>query len=1312
MRDGTATLGKLATLLAQPHPADTPPTSPPSGPPGAGWGMSFLQRAELRQALFKLADDRDAATPDIVKLLARKPDLDVRDEGGKTALLRAAGAENAVMVKVLVDHGADVQAADAKGATALHAAAASPEDARIWPMASALLAAGADVNAQDVLGRTPLFSAASKAAVDILLEAGADVEHRDREGNTALACAALAWKPHALCALLERGADPQATDSAGRSVIDMVRDHWGLGEDVALPRQPAALADYIAWRDTGLRQDLFHLAGDRDAAPADMVKLLAHKPELDLRDEGGKTALLRAAGAENAGMVKVLVEHAADVQAADARGVTALHLAAAAPQDARSRPMVSALLAAGADVHAQNAFGLTPLFAAASKATVELLLDAGADIEHRDRSGNTPLTYAAMTWRPHAMRALLERGADPEAANLEGRCFIDMVRNHYGLDDDAALPREPAALAGYIARREADLLLALFHLADHPDAEVPGMLELPSGESDLDTPGRDGKTVLMHAARAENVDMVKKLVDQGADVNAADANGLTALHLAAASPDDERALLMVGGLLLKRADVHAQNVYGKTPLFMATSKYAIGLLLRAGADIEHRDRFGNTALTAAATPPNWKPHVMLALLEGGADPQATNPDGYSFLDLVRGRYGLGEDAPLPLDPAVLADYIAQREVEPSRRMATAPRVPAPALLAAPRKPLNSLPSGHKISLVDRPHAQIGELDPKDLDALSQALGFGPLRPPAGGGAAQCASIFHTLDAFVRDVSNEFADYDHEVLEHPGLLSGLSKREREELKDAMDITHMAVAAPRDLRGRFIMPCQWKIMFGGSQNLRDLRHDVLSGFGQTSSVDRAARRIGELLAKQLRRSDNQIRIELIAGGSMGGASAQTMLATLQNRTVLDKQPSMLLLDPQLLNNRQAARATRDGPLAVDYRLPRGVAISLDYIKEPHRGLMGIMKGPGGYTYPGLVHLKLGLTDTDGHDGAAPKTSGLPGMGYHTDFRQYGLALSRFIGTAPRPEAGPPGPGPSLLDVGWLPPIEEFDPKVRFADAEPDAGPSRAAAQPAPTADTGEGSQSAAATPGAREKQEREARQKDVARLNGAVGRLQALAILDPQRARQAIENRALPAEVLPTDVGLDGISVDDVFDLYEMYKEVNDEAAQAREAGPGGHVLGLSERFGKAVHGIDAARESFLGEAERAAMWAQAGVDPGQPSSEPAPAPLNDGELALVKNALGGEGLALRRMNERAARAGSVVARMGLNAPKPLEGRRRADFAALVERDIARLAERTRIDRPFAADLLLRALDAGQMGARLRPDDRALLREVLAEAQTKA
>ncbi len=273
-----------------------------------------------------------------------------------------------------------------------------------------------------------------------------------------------------------------------------------------------------------------------------------------------------------------------------------------------------------------------------------------------------------------------------------------------------------------------------------------------------------------------------------------------------------------------------------------------------------------------------------------------------------------------------------------------------------------------------------------------------------------------------------------------------------------------------------------------------------------------------------------------------------------------------------------------------------------------------------------------------------------------------------------------------------------RVGFVDPGPAEGTG-----PARPADAG--SVSAASVTAAQEKVELKARQRDVARLNGAIGRLQALAIEEPERARRAMETRTLPEKVLPPDVGLHEISVDDIFDLYDMYKDVDAKAAHAK-GDPG--LLDLDATFGKAVDGIQQARQDVLAKTENAARRAELGMDPVPP---PAPGALHAGELDLVKRALKGEGKALLRLNERAARADpkTVVAfmrRVVQTKPKPLEGGRRADFEALVAHDITELAKSAKIEPQFAARLLQRAVENGQMGASLRTDDKGLLLEVLA------
>jgi hypothetical protein len=324
---------------------------------------------------------------------------------------------------------------------------------------------------------------------------------------------------------------------------------------------------------------------------------------------------------------------------------------------------------------------------------------------------------------------------------------------------------------------------------------------------------------------------------------------------------------------------------------------------------------------------------------------------------------------------------------------------------------------------------------------------------------------------------------------------------------------------------------------------------------------------------------------------------------------------------------------------------------------------------------------------------------------------------LGKLAAPDAGPvaaPVHPRELPSIDWKAPLRTIPEGVRFAGAEqrtfsPTDKPrmlgkrvqiAQAGADGARPSTAGAAA-SVASERAAREKGakgERTLRQEAVLELNGAVGRLQALAIQDPERARQAIQNRILPGEVLGDLVG--PASTKEVIDLHAMYQEVEADAAAGRRS------HGVVETFGVAAQGIAKVREETL---RRAAMEAQM----GQALSTPELKELPPGPLKMVSDALkGGQGQALQRMSERAARASPKTLldrarRVVQNKPQALEGTRRQDFVARVDRDIAALVKELRIEPRHAALLLQRAVHTGQLGAdKLRPEDRALLLEVLA------
>jgi hypothetical protein len=226
------------------------------------------------------------------------------------------------------------------------------------------------------------------------------------------------------------------------------------------------------------------------------------------------------------------------------------------------------------------------------------------------------------------------------------------------------------------------------------------------------------------------------------------------------------------------------------------------------------------------------------------------------------------------------------------------------------------------------------------------------------------------------------------------------------------------------------------------------------------------------------------------------------------------------------------------------------------------------------------------------------------------------------------------------------------------------------------------------------DRKARERYALLLCDAVGRLQILAAKSPERVQQAVQRGVLPAEVLRDR--LDPRFVEDVLGLHAQ--------SDRPDFSDAGGFAKIIARARAAI--VDGAKK----QAERLAEIGET----GETSSPPVPRALNADQITMVQAALNGGGQALRRMSERAERANAAPAktalgrlRQTLGKPKPLEAARRQDFVALVDRDIAALVTKLRIEPSHAADLLRRAVHAGQLGSdTLRPQDRDLLLEALA------
>ena len=219
-----------------------------------------------------------------------------------------------------------------------------------------------------------------------------------------------------------------------------------------------------------------------------------------------------------------------------------------------NRSAVDQFIAEGADVNAAEDDGTTPLMRAVHGKFTDIaqrLIDAGADVAARNEYGVTALYLAARSGDAAATRALLVAGLDANTALPGGETALMTAARSGHTDVVGVLLTGKNAIESL-----ADLLgpgaanersgYAAANNAGYGDGD---RLPAPRNRADVNARERRyGDTALMWAAVAGNVDVVRLLIEAGADVRAVDDEGVTALHLARAKGHTEvaAALLAAG----------------------------------------------------------------------------------------------------------------------------------------------------------------------------------------------------------------------------------------------------------------------------------------------------------------------------------------------------------------------------------------------------------------------------------------------------------------------------------------------------------------------------------------------------------------------------------------------------------------------------------------------------------------------------------------------------------------------------------------------------------------------------------------------
>ena len=281
-------------------------------------------------------------------------------------------------------------------------------------------------------------------------------------------------------------------------------------------------------------------------------KMIRTKADADSVTQSGVPLTVLAAAEGKKEILFYLLSCGADVNGADTKKNTALHVAAGKD----NKEIAALLLEKGADINIQGNYGKTPLMEAArcgSGKCFALLLEKGADIRVKDKLGRTALMHSCMGKKDQVqmVKTLLDKGAEREEADSSGRMAVihaaekahtesakllldqysDFSRDSLiGLAVmDGAIRGSDTKLAGYLLERKLPLNWDLFFSRQIlRRLSVRGAYRLMAKNGLIDAK----RAPLLAAAKANNLTMVQFLISKGADILQKDEKGYTAYDLA------------------------------------------------------------------------------------------------------------------------------------------------------------------------------------------------------------------------------------------------------------------------------------------------------------------------------------------------------------------------------------------------------------------------------------------------------------------------------------------------------------------------------------------------------------------------------------------------------------------------------------------------------------------------------------------------------------------------------------------------------------------------------------------------------------
>ena len=371
-----------------------------------------------------------------------------------------------------------------------------------------------------------------------------------------------------------------------------------------------------------LAQDLKTAArlGDRLLVKA----LIAKGATVIWKDANGATALIESINRGDCDLVLTLLKNGAQPS-----GVQGFHTPLVEALYGNNIEIATVLLNNGANPNEADKLGTRPLIFAAKKASepmIRLLLDHGAEINVMDRDGRTSLFWAEKGQSKNIIALLNKKGASSAKVEIS----LEHAFKSTAKDDLNELKNLLNSGLDVNGRGTLETLRRTLLMEAAANGSKKCAAHLLTSGADVNAIDAAGESALFHAARQGDLGLVNLLTEAGIKVNGMDNRGWTALMWAAFEGQMETTIR----LLELGAAVNHKSESGDSALIAAcqNKKYSVArALIKAGAKINQQDASGRSAMMYAIRD---LPFVKF-LVNHGADVKIKDSDGDTAIDIAK-----------------------------------------------------------------------------------------------------------------------------------------------------------------------------------------------------------------------------------------------------------------------------------------------------------------------------------------------------------------------------------------------------------------------------------------------------------------------------------------------------------------------------------------------------------------------------------------------------------------------------------------------------------------------------------------------------